>query len=137
MEGRNIMDGGWVAVDFTHYPRPGRREGEKCISGDPCMCYASFPGKDGKHYPPAIMCKEYDGVWMGHMVGTRYKWSGDKGRMNCSFSAIAILGVVYASWGPNGELLWETDPNTYPTKLPTRVTVKGGNIEPLGPMVRI
>lgn len=139
MEGCNIMDGGWVAVDFTHYPRPGRTEDGKYIPGDPCMCYASFPGKANEpHHPPAVMCKQYDGVWIGHMVGTQYanQWAGGKYRMNCGFPAIAILGVVFASWDPDGSLLWETDPETYPTELPSQVTVKGGNIEPLGTTVR-
>lgn len=49
--------------------------------------------------------------------------------MNCGFPAIAILGVVFASWGPDGKLLWEVEPNTYPTELPSKITVKGGNID--------
>ncbi len=137
MEGRNIIDGGWVAVDFTHYPRPGRMEDGKYIPGDPCMCYASFPSRaDEPRHPPAVMCKQYDGVWIGHMVGTRYRWSGGKGRMNCGFPAIAILGVVFASWGPDGSLLWETDPETYPTELPSKITVKSGKIKPEATLVR-
>lgn len=137
MEGRDIMNGGWVAVDFTHYPRPGRKVDGKYISGDPCMCYASFPSKGMEpEHPPAIMCKEYDGVWLGHMVGTRYRRTDGKIRMNCGFPAIAILGVIFASWSPDGELLWETDPDDYPTELPTEITIKGENIEPLGTLVK-
>ncbi len=129
MEGRDIMDGGWVAVDFTHYPRPCRTVDGEHIPGDPCMCYAEFPSNiDEPKTPPAIMCKEYTGLWIGHMVATRYKQIGGKLRMNAGFSAIAILGVVYASWGPDGNLLWETDPDAYPTELPSRITVEGGNI---------
>ncbi len=78
MEGAEILDGGSVDVDFTHYPR----------IGDPCVCYASFPGKGMEPaHPPTVMCKTYDGVWSGHMVGIRYMWTGGKGRINCGFSA--------------------------------------------------
>ncbi len=137
MEARDIMDGGWVAVDFTHYPRPCRRVDGKNIPGDPCVCYAQLPNnEDEPENPPAIMCKEYTGLWIGHMVATRYKQKSCKFRMNAGFSATAILGVVYASWGPDGRLLWETDPDTYPTELPSRITVKGGNAEAESTLVR-
>lgn len=131
MEGMDIMDGGCVAVDFTHYPRPGRKENGKYIDGDPCICYASPParGDDEPERPPIIMCKQYTGVWIGHMVGTRYKQREGEWRMNAGFTAVAILGVVYASWGPDGKLLWEVDPNLFPTELPNKITVKGGNID--------
>ena len=51
MEGVDIMDGGRVALDFTHYPRPGRRENGKYIDGDPCICYATCGSKvrPGRH----------------------------------------------------------------------------------------
>ena len=134
MEGADIMDGGRVAVDFRHYPRPGRRENGKYIPGDPCVCYASPTTSES----PFVMCKQYDGVWIGHMVGTRYKQKpGGPYRMNGGFSAYAILGVVYASWSPDGELLWETDPETYPTELPSKITAKDGNVNVEGAMVRM
>ncbi len=132
MEGRNILDGGWVAVDFTHYPRPGRRESGQHFPGDPCICYAQFPNKPNEPpNPPAVMVKEYSALWCGHVVGTRYKRTGGNVRVDCGFPAIAILGVVFASWGPDGTLLWETAPNTYPTELPSRSTVRRGDIEPV------
>lgn len=140
MEGADIMDGGRVAVDFTHYPRPGRQEDGKYIPGDPCVCFAAFPSGDIDAPPPkpVVMCKQYDGVWIGHMVGTKYKQKpGEPYRMNSGFTAHAILGVVYASWSPDGELLWETDPEEYPTELPTKTTVKGGNIKVEGAIVRV
>lgn len=140
MEGADIMDGGRVAVDFRHYPRPERRENGKYIPGDPCVCFAAAPSKDINAPPekPVVMCKEYTGVWLGHMVATRYKQKpGEPYRMNGGFTAHAILGVVYASWGPDGELLWETDPESYPMELPAKTTVKGGNIKVDGAMVRI
>ena len=131
MEAAGIMDGGSVAVDFTHYPRPGRMEGGKWMQGDPCICYASAPASDldAPDNPPTVLCKQYDGLLMfGHSVGTRYRLPHGSHRMNCTFPAIAILGVVYASWGPDGELLCETDPNTYPTELPHQSTSMGGNV---------
>lgn len=133
MEGAGVEDGGRVAVDFTHYPRPGRQEDGKYVGGDPCICYASFPSRniDGPDNPPIIMCKQYDGFWAGHMVGTKYKrWEGGKFKMDCSFPAIAILGVIYASWGRDGKLKWEADPNAYPTELPQRCTIEGENTVP-------
>lgn len=57
--------------------------------------------------------------------------------MQAGFSAIAILGVVYASWGPDGELIWEHDPDTYPTELPMKTSVKGGNILPGKALVKV
>lgn len=133
MEGVDIMDGGRVAVDFRHLPRPGRHENGKYIPGDPCICYAAPTTSER----PFVMCKMYDGVWFGNMVSTRYRQKpGEPYRMNGGFTAHAILGVVYASWGPDGELLWETDPETYPTELPTKTTVKDGNIKVEGVMVR-
>lgn len=140
MEGADIMDGGRVAVDFTRCPRPGRKKDGKYIPGDPCLCFAAPPSTDIDAPPqmPFVMCKEYDGVWIGHMVSTHYKQKpGEPYRMNGGFSAIAILGVVYASWGPDGELLWETDPEIYPTELPGKITVKGGNIDVERAVVRV
>lgn len=131
MEAVGIMDGGKVAVDFTHCPRPGRMEDGKWVHGDPCICYASAPAGDldAPDNPPAILCKEYLGLTMfGQMVGTRYILPHKEHTMNGGFSAIAILGVVYASWGPDGTLMWETDPEMYPTTLPCRNTIKGANI---------
>lgn len=139
MEGRDIIDGEHIAVDFTHYPRPGRWEDGKYLHGDPCLCYARFPEMEGEPpNSPIVMCKEYTGVWIGHMVGTCYKPApGETFKMQTGFSAIAILGVVYASWGPEGELIWEHDPDTYPTKLPAKAAVKGGNIVPGKTLVKV
>lgn len=138
MEGRDIMDGGQIAVDFTRRPRPGRRENGKFIPGDPCLCYASFPSSDpdSPRNPPVVMCKQYNGVWIGHMVGTKYKQHPGEWRMDCGFPALAILGVVYASWDRDGKLLWKTDPDTYPTDLPDRCTFRSGNINLESVMVR-
>jgi len=113
MEGRSIVDGGRIAVDFTRRPRPDRREDGKFIPGDPCLCYASFPSSDpgGPGNPPVVMCKIYNGVWMGHMVGTKYKQHTGEWRMDCSFQALAIFGVAFASWDRDGKLLWKTDPD--------------------------
>lgn len=125
MEAAGIEDGGYIAVDFTHYPRPPRTEDGRHVHGDPCLCYAAPPGTDA----PAVMCKEYCGVWMGQMVGTRYDhWKGGEYRMDCAFTAEAILGVVFASWGRDDLLKWHRDPEAFPTEMPKGCTVRGGNV---------
>ncbi len=126
MEAVGIEDGGYIAVDFTHYPRPPRTEEGKHVRGDPCLCYASAPG--GEH-PPAVMCKEYCGVWMGPMVGTRYdNWKGGDYRMDCAFPATAILGVIFAAWGRDGRLKWRHNPAGFPTEPPGAPTITGANV---------
>ena len=79
------------------------------------------------------MCKSYDGVWGSHqMVGTRYKslWDGDKLRMNCGMMAERIFGVIFASWGRDGRLLWERGTEEVPDKLGETPTI-GGEVEPV------
>lgn len=133
MEAAAVQDGGWVAVDFTRFPAPPRhknRGGDG--STDLCLCYATFPGTR----TPAVMLKEYCGVWgPWQMVGTRYKLGeGSKHRMNCGMEAKEILGVIFASWAPDGTLLWERDPDTFPDKLGTAPTIHGDNISDPTPL---
>lgn len=126
MEGAGIEDGGRVAVDFTHYPRPGHWENGVHMRGDPCLCWATPPGE----LRSSLLCKVYDGVWYGHMVSTCYRQEeGKPFRMNGGFRADLILGVVYASWSRDGRLLWERDPESFPDTLPARVTMQGGNTD--------
>ena len=97
LEGVDVVDGGWVAVDFTRRPAPPRyRSKGGDGSSDLCLCYATFPGAPG----PMVMYKEYQGVWgPWQMVGTRYKsvWEGGKLRLNCGMVAKRIFGVIVAS----------------------------------------
>lgn len=79
------------------------------------------------------MCKSYDGVWGAHhMVGTRYKslWDGDKLRMNCCMMAERIFGVIFASWGRDGRLLWKRGTEEFPDKLGETTTISG-EVEPV------
>ena len=126
MEAAGIMDGGWVAVDFTHFPAPPRyrsRGGDG--SEDACLCYAVYPGKSR----PAVMCKAYAGVWGSwQMVGTRYDLSKGKHPYNCGMPAERIFGVVFASWDADGRLLWQRDPDSLPEQLGTAPTIHGGNL---------
>ena len=130
LEGAGIQDGGWFAVDFTRFPKPPRyksKGGDGSI--DLCLCYATFPGTSG----PIVMCKSYDGVWGAHhMVGTRYKslWDGDKLRMNCCMMAERIFGVIFASWGRDGRLLWKRGTEEFPDKLGETTTISG-EVEPV------
>lgn len=130
LEGVDVVDGGWVAVDFTRRPAPPRyksKDGDG--SSDLCLCYATFPGTRR----PTVMCKAYDGVWGTYqMVGTRYKnmWDGDRLRLNCSMFAERIFGVIFASWDREGNLLWEKDPNEFPEELGTAPTI-GGEVVPV------
>lgn len=128
LEGVQVMDGGWVCVDFTHRPTPPwykSKGGDG--SYDLCLCYAVFPGQKR----PMVMLKRYDGVWgPWQMVSTVYKgmWKDGKLRMNCSMEAREILGVVIASWGPDGHLLWKRDPESFSEELGTTPTIHGENI---------
>ena len=125
LEGVGVVDGGWVAIDFTRRPAPPRyksRGGDGSV--DLCLCYATFPGAPG----PAVMYKAYDGVWgPWQMVGTRYKsmWHGDKLRLNCGMVAKRIFGVILASWDRNHNLLWERSPESFPVELSTAPTIRG------------
>lgn len=112
MDGAEIRDGGWVAVDFTRFP----------TRGAPCLCYATFPGAES----PAVLLKSYMGIWgPWQLVGTRY---GD-GRMDLAMIADRIFGVVFAAWDRDGALLWERDPEEFPEELDTSSTI-GGEVSP-------
>ena len=106
MEGAGICDGDIVAADFTRFPRPQ----------DTCVCYGRPPaGANG-----VVMVKRYDGVMFGRqMVSTQYRQEPGNFRMNRAFTPEAILGIVYAVYGSDGACKWESDPDTYPTTLPT------------------
>ena len=120
MERAGVVDGGYVAVDFTRFPAPPQ-DGR----ADACLCYAAYPGQ----LRPAVMCKEYMGVWgTCQMVGTRYDLSKGKHTMNCGMEAIRIFGVVFASWDADGQLLWERDPTSFPQQLWKAPTITGGNV---------
>lgn len=126
LEGVGVLNGGWVAVDFTSFPAPPRyknRGGDG--STDLCLCYATFPGTR----TPAVMLKEYCGVWgPWQMVGTRYNLGeGSKHRMNCGMEAKEILGAIFASWAPDGTLLWKRDPDSFQDKLWSTPTIHGEN----------
>jgi len=128
LEGAGVLDGGWVAVDFTRFPAPPRFKSKGGDgSEDLCLCYAVFPGTR----TPAVMGKAYVGVWgTWQMVGTRYKsvGKGSKHRMNCGMMAERIFGVIFASWAPDGTPLWERDPDTFPDKLGITPTIHGSNV---------
>lgn len=126
LEGVGVIDGGWVAVDFTRFPAPPRyknKGGDGSV--DICLCYAVFPGQ----ILPAVMLKAYAGVWgTRQMVGTRYNLSKGKHRMDCCMTASRIFGAVYASWDADGNLLWERDPASFPEQLETTPTITGGDV---------
>ena len=123
MEGLNIVDGGFVGVDFSHFPRPYRKEDPQ---RDACLCYGTFPGQS----KPSVMVKQYCGVWGPYQnVGTNYKHQeGKPFRFNCGFNVDAVFGVVFVSFDPDGKVLWSTDPDTYPKQLWTSPTIHGENI---------
>lgn len=128
LEGAQVMDGGWAFVDFTRRPAPPRYKSKGGDgSSDLCLCFAVFPGQKR----PMMMLKRYDGVWgPWQMVSTVYKgmWKDGKLRLNCGMEAREILGVVIASWGPDGHLLWKRDPESFPEELGTTPTIHGENI---------
>lgn len=125
MEQAGIVDGGWIAVDTARSPAPPRYKSKGGDgSTDACLCYAVFPGQ----YRPAVMCKEYTGVWgTSHMVSTRYRIS-EKHPYNIGMEALGIFGVIYASWDADGHLLWKREPESFPDALVTTPTICGGNV---------
>lgn len=126
LEGAQVLDGGWVCIDFTRRPAQPRyisKGGDG--SFDICLCYAVFPGKTR----PAMMLKEYMGIWGSwKMVGTRYDLTKGKHPYNCCMEAKEILGVVIASWDLSGRLLWKRAPESFSEELGTVPTIHGGNI---------
>lgn len=123
MERADIEDGGWVAVDFTHMPRPPKFGEDGYV--DPCLCLAVWPGLTS----PTVMVKAYTGKWgQQHMVGTQYDhWKSGDYRTDVGMFAERVYGVVFASWGKDGTLLWERDVEDHPLELPTASTITGGN----------
>ncbi|MFR9224226.1 MAG: hypothetical protein ACLVKN_21280 [Flavonifractor plautii] len=122
LEGVAVVDGGWVAVDFTRRPAPPRyRSKGGDGSSDLCLCYATFPGAPG----PMVMYKEYQGVWgPWQMVGTRYKsmWEGGKLRLNCGRQS--VFGVIVAPTTRMGAPVAE-EPEEFPKQLGTAPTIHG------------
>lgn len=135
MERAGIVNGGWVAVDFTRRPAPPRyRSKGGDGSEDACLCYAVYPGQ----HRPTVMCKAYIGLWgMWHMVGTRYDLSKGKHKMNCGMDTIKIFGVVYASWDAGGKLLWQREPDSFPAELGTAPTIRGSNVGDPTPLSKV
>lgn len=126
LEAVQVVDGGWVAVEFTRFPAPPRHKSKGGDgSSDLCLCYAVFPGQRN----PSVMLKEYQGVWgPWQMVGTRYDLEKGKHRMNCGMEAKRIFGVVFASWDADGRLLWERSRDSFPEQLGTMPTIHGDNV---------
>lgn len=126
MEAAGLVHGGWAAVDFTRFPAPPRCKSRDGDGGeDLCLCCAVSPGRPA----PAVMCKAYLGV-LGprKIVGTHYDLTKGKRQMNCAMEALRILGVIYASWDAEGRLLWQRDPRSFPDRLETAPTIRGGNV---------
>ena len=124
LEGAQVLNGGCVCVDFTRRPAPPRHKSKGGDgSSDLCMCWAVFPGQKR----PAVMLKDYWGVWgPWQMVSTRYDLA--KHPYDLGMAAKEIFGVVIASWGPEGRLLWKRDPESFPAELGTVPTIHGDNV---------
>ena len=117
LEGANICEGDFVAVDLTKYPMPG--------ADNICVCYAEFPGANVR----SVMLKEYVGIWGPlQLVGTRYDFVNNfkSGRLNCCFYADEIFGTVCACWDKEGRSKWTCD-----DELWTKQSIKSGNCTPV------
>jgi len=124
LEAAQVMDGGWVAVDFIGRPAPPRHKSQGGDgSFDLCMCLTDYDHR-------IVMLKAYDGKWGPmHMVSTRYAPDADGDfRLNIGMQAIEIYGVIFASWDRDGKLLWQRDPREYPEVLTDRPTIHGVNV---------
>lgn len=125
MEAAGIEDGGKILVDFTHMPRPPKYGPNKRL--DPCLCLATWPGYDY----PSLMIKQYLGRMAGrYMVSTQYdRWKGGEYRMDVALIAEEIYGVVIASYGRDGRLIWERDPEEFPAALSDAPAITGGECQ--------
>ena len=123
MEGAGIVDGGTVVVDFTRYPRTPRYKSKGGDgSYDCCICKVD----QNDH----LSVKRYDGKWGNiHCVSTMYRPEDSPygpGMQQGSF-AEKIYGVVIASYGKDGKLIWKRDPSTFPAELSEEPTIFGEN----------
>ena len=98
MEGANIPDKGYVAINFKRFPRP--KEKDACL-----CCNISRTG-----LKPGLYIKRYCGKFGDyHCVSTCYQSTPEKATINGGFFVQHILGVVFAAWDEQGNLLWEKD----------------------------
>lgn len=121
MEAVGIFEGDIIAVDLTIKPIPRKSRNGKDI----VLIW------DLENNNPAV--KEYVGAWGGtQWVSTRYANIGEQPngifRMNQSYIASHILGVVYACYSPVMELKWERDVSDCPAELSYKQMIKGNNI---------
>ena len=126
LEALGVVDGGFVAIDFTRFPLPPRyRSKGGDGSMDICACWATFPGKRS----PSFMVKAYLGVWGTWLVvGTRYDLTKGEHQLDSAMEAQKVLGVVYASWDKDWNLLWARVPSSFPATIWTGQTIHGENI---------
>lgn len=125
MEAAGIEHLGLVLVDLSRRPRPPKYGPDKRL--DPCLCLATDP-TDGR---TKLMVKQYLGRMGGrYMVGTQYdRWKGGKFRMDLMLIAEEIYGVVIASYGRDGRLIWERDPEEFPAALSDAPAITGGDCQ--------
>ena len=126
LEALGVVDGGYVGIDFTRFPRPPRCKSEGGDgSMDICACWAVYPGKKR----PSFMVKAYLGIWgTWQMVGTRYDLKKGEHPFDIGMEAQKILGVVYASWDKDWNLLWKREPRSFPATVWSKRTIHGENI---------
>ena len=130
MEAAGIFSGGMVAIDFTRFPAPPRyisKGGDG--SSDICACWAVFPGFS----LPTFMIKEYLGLLGSfHTVGTRYDLSKGRYPYDLAMFAESIVGVVFASWGGSGHLIWKREPDSFQASLGSKPTIVSEGFEIVG-----
>lgn len=126
MERAGIEDGGYILVDFTRYPKPPRYKSKGGDgSFDCCLCKLMQRSEEG-----AIGVKVYDGKWgTVHCVSTRYTEEGNPHPpFQAGLFAEKIYGVVIASYGKDGGLLWKRDPDEFPRRLSEDPSIFGDGI---------
>ena len=125
MEAAGIENMGLVLVDLSRRPRSPKYGPDKRL--DPCLCLATDP-TDGR---TKLMVKQYLGRIGGrYMVSTQYdRWKGGEYRMDAALIAEEIYGVVIASYGRDGRLIWERDPEEFPAALSNAPAITGGECQ--------
>lgn len=126
MERAGIEDGGYILVDFTRYPRPPRHKSKGGDgSFDCCLCRLMQRSEEG-----AVGVKAYDGKWgTVHCVSTRHTEEGNPHPpFQAGLFAEKVYGAVIASYGRDGGLLWERDPEEFPRRLDEKPSIFGDGI---------
>lgn len=124
LEGAGILDGDAVGVALDRFPKPPKFGPQGVEREDFCLCRRL-------DQPGPLLVKRYDGRAFGQpCVGTRYKSSGDRRRVDVSFP-VEVLGVVIALWDKSGTPVWHRPPESFPESPEPGGEIPFHNVSPV------